>query len=102
MDSLTIIVAVVSIVVGSLITWLVSRAYYLRASEDLTKEASNLRQLTELMLRGMEAAGWVKFNRDSNGKPTGIIFEDSGTAVLHASSSSTAEVIRGSSEKNDG
>jgi type II secretory pathway component PulJ len=87
MDSLTIVTALLSMLVGGAITWLVSRSYYLRASEDLTKEANNLRHLTELMLRGMEAAGWVKYNRNAEGKPVGIIFEDSGGAIGHLSAS---------------
>jgi Tfp pilus assembly protein PilW len=102
MDSLTIITALLSILVGGVITWLVSRSYYLRASEDLTKESNNLRQITELMLRGMEAAGWVKYNRDpEDNRPIGIIFEDSGGATSHLSGSGTDTVIHDSSEQND-
>jgi hypothetical protein len=94
-----VVIALLSILVGGVITWLVSRFYYVRASKDLAKEAEKLRALTELMLRGMESAGWVKYNRDARGEPTGIIFEKSGGVTSHPSGSGTDTVIRGSSEQ---
>ncbi len=101
MDFLTIIIALLSILVGGLITWLVSRFYYIRASNDLSKEANRLREFTELMLRGMEAAGWVEYNRDDRGNPIGIVFKGSVEETAHATDEANATVILGSSETKD-
>jgi hypothetical protein len=59
-------------VIGAGITWLVAHKYYVKASEELRKEASELRKLNILMLRAMEEAGLAKFNRDENGNPVGL------------------------------
>ena len=87
------------ILIGGVVTWFASQYFYAKASKDLTAEANELRQLTVLLLRGMEAAGWVKYNRDPEGKPIGIIFEETGTATVHLSGSLTNTVIRGSNEQ---
>ena len=101
MDCLTIVIALLSILVGGVITWLVSRFYYIRASNALSKEANHLRELTELMLRGMEAAGWVEYNRDDKGNPIGIVFKGSIEETAHVTDEVKATVIPGSSEKKD-
>ncbi len=96
---INVVIALLSILVGGVITWLVSRFYYVRASRDLAKEADKLRALTELMLRGMESTNRVKYNRDPQGEPIGIIFEESGGVISHPSGSGTDTMIRGSSEQ---
>lgn len=63
---------ILSLVVGALVTWWVARHYYKKATEDLIKEAAELRRLNSLMLRGMEQAGWITLNRDSTGKILGF------------------------------
>ena len=58
----------------------------MKASEDLRKEASELRNLNVLILRGMEKAGFAKFNRDKNGNPVGLVLEISVSDTVAATS----------------
>ncbi len=44
----------VSVLLGGLITWLVSWLYYRTSARELQAEAAELRRLTTLMLRGIE------------------------------------------------
>lgn len=65
----------ISILVGSLVTWFFSWRYYAKAGEELQDEAAKLRQLNDLLLRGLENAGLMKVARDESGQPTGLIIE---------------------------
>jgi hypothetical protein len=72
----------ISVAAGALITWGVSRRYYIQAGRELRAEAMELRGLMELMLRGMQDAGWVKLNYDDQGRIIGFVPLLSGTAIL--------------------
>jgi hypothetical protein len=52
------------------------RRYYKKAGDERRAEAQELQRFTNLILRAMENAGWVKVNRDGNGKPLGLIFDE--------------------------
>ena len=64
--------ALVSIAVGGIVTWWVTRYYYVHASEDLRTQANELRRLNNLMLHGMQHAGWIQLNRDESGRILGF------------------------------
>ena len=65
----------IGLLVGGLITWLVARIYYVRASKDLTREAAELQRLNNLLLRGMEHAELVELNRDEQNKIVGFVIK---------------------------
>ncbi len=98
MDWPSVITAGPGTAIGGAITWFVSRWYYRRASNELSAEADQIRQLTILMLRGMEAANWVEFNHDEQGKPVGIVFKASGGGTLGLSGELTTRLIHDSDE----
>lgn len=62
----------IGIIIGGLITWVVSLVYYRKASDDLRKEAAELRRLSAVLARGMEEEGRPTFARDESGDPTGV------------------------------
>ena len=66
---------VVSIIIGSVITWFFSYIYYKKSGDKLREEAEKLERLNILILRAMENAGLAKLNKDENGNPTGLIIE---------------------------
>lgn len=68
----TFLSTMVGVLVGGIVTWAVAKCYYKKASEELQKEAHELRRLNELMLLGMEHAGWIELNRDNSGKILGF------------------------------
>ncbi len=67
----TLAASLVSIVA----TWFFAWLYYRRAGNELQGEVRELRRLTNLILRALENAGFVKINRDESTNPLGFIFE---------------------------
>lgn len=57
--------------VGALVTWLVSYAYYKRAGDDLKNEAEKLYSQTQLILTALEQGGLVELKR-TDGVITGF------------------------------
>lgn len=72
--------AFLGVLVGALVTWLVARRYYVKASHDLRTTAEELRHLNEMILSALEQAHpVVEINRNENGKPVGFVLKLSGT-----------------------
>ena len=73
----TVLTTFVSLFVGGMITWIVSRQYYRKASEDLREEASALREQTNVVLRALQEhsiTGNVEYNTNPDtGEPEGIV-----------------------------
>ena len=92
--------ALIGVLIGGLTTYFVARYYYKRASQELKDEATELRDLTTLVLRGLERAGFVEYSKDEQGKPVGIIFRYVAKGAL-GSLSSTAEAKLIKSEDSD-
>jgi len=61
------------IILGGIITIVVSRYYYKRASEELTREAKSLHKNTILILRGLKENGIIDYTEDEYGNPRGLI-----------------------------
>ena len=77
---------IIALLVGGLITWLVTWLYYQRASEDLRAESTELRKETELVRHYVDAlitylteAGQIEQpSRDSTGRPIPTQFVEGG------------------------
>jgi hypothetical protein len=65
----TIILTLISIAVGSLVTFLVTRWYYDRASGDLEREANELKDYTVMLVNYLDDAGVIEVERDAQGNP---------------------------------
>jgi len=64
----------VTLLIGSGITWFFAWYYYRRAGEELRVEAAHLRKTSELTLRWLESKGEnVEVIRDDQGRPTGLL-----------------------------
>ena len=68
----TVVSCLVGVVAGGFITWWTSRSYYLKSSKDLLNESQELRRLNQIMLLGMENAGFIDLSKDASGKITGL------------------------------
>jgi hypothetical protein len=64
----------ISIAIGALITWLVTRCYYVRAALALKSEAQKIRKLLGIVLQALEDAKMVKLNRDASGQIIGMTY----------------------------
>jgi cellobiose-specific phosphotransferase system component IIA len=63
------------ILIGVFITWLWAKHYYQKATNDLKKEAAELRRLIDLIIQQierMEKSNLLKVIRDESGKPIGL------------------------------
>jgi hypothetical protein len=68
----TAIWTLVGIAIGAVVTFCVSRHYYMAAAKDLEVETERLRNLMRIALTAMEQKGMVKLNRDSGGQIIGM------------------------------
>lgn len=71
-----------------LIGWGISHVYYLKALDDVQADAEERRRVAELVLRGIESIGYIKYSRDASGKVLGVVIELKGSAAASATSKS--------------
>lgn len=67
MDWANFLSSLTGIIIGGIITWLVSKRYYKRASRDLKNETEGLRKLIVIILEGLENHGLMEIVRDEKG-----------------------------------
>jgi hypothetical protein len=67
------IATIISIVFGGILTLIVARRYYIRASQELSVEANKLRQLNNLILVALEQSNLATLTHDAEGNVTGVI-----------------------------
>jgi hypothetical protein len=68
----TILLTLFSIAVGGVVTFLVARWYYERATEDLEREASELKDYTVMLVNYLDDARMVDVERDAHGDPVRV------------------------------
>jgi hypothetical protein len=64
--------AAIGNLVGGAITFFVSRFFYVRAASDLKQEAQELKQQTQLIMRGLQEGLDIEFNQDEQGNIIGV------------------------------
>lgn len=73
--------------VGALFGWGISHYYYVESLNDMKAEAKEQKRINDLILRGIESAGTIKYSRDASGKITGVSIELRGKSTASASAS---------------
>jgi hypothetical protein len=68
----TIILTLFSIAVGGVVTFLVARWYYERATGNLEREASELKDYTVMLVDYLDDAGMIDVERDEHGDPVRV------------------------------
>jgi hypothetical protein len=71
----TIIITFVSLFIGGIITWFVSRRYYIRTALDLENETKKIRNLLRITLQALENSGMVELRRDNSGQIIAMFHE---------------------------
>jgi uncharacterized membrane protein YciS (DUF1049 family) len=84
-SEVSLLLTVLSMIIGAAITWLVARHYYIRAGKELKQESAELRRLTTLVLHSMEDTNLAELNRDSSGRIIGLVLK---SGIMLAGSSS--------------
>lgn len=85
---------IILFILGTLIGWGITHAYYVRSLNDLKADAKERMRVYSLLLRGIESIGTIKYSRDASGKETGVVIELYGSAK--ASATATGELTVGS------
>jgi len=75
--------------IGAAIGWAISHFYYLQSLADMKEDAVERRRIEELILRGIESVGAIKYQRDPSGKILGVVIELKGAASASAAASGT-------------
>ncbi len=71
-------------VVSALVGWAISHYYYVRALDDMKADAEERRRVEELVFRGIEAVGNLRYSRDPAGRVVGVVIELRGNASAEA------------------
>jgi hypothetical protein len=72
MAIITIIFTLTSIAIGGVVTFLVTRSYYKRASGDLEREAGELKDYTVMLINYLHDARVIDVERDAHGSPVRV------------------------------
>jgi hypothetical protein len=64
--------AAIGNLIGGIITYLVSRHYYVRPASSLRREAEELKQQTQLIMRGLQEGLDIELNQDEQGNIIGV------------------------------
>lgn len=81
-------------ILGALIGWGISHAYYLKALGDVKADAEERRRVEELVLRGIESIGDIKYSRDPSGKVVGVFVQLKSSASASATATGDLTVGR--------
>lgn len=83
-----VLMTIIGIAVGTLIGWAITHVYYLKAIDDMkadakerNKQYDQLQHSNQLMLRGIESIGTIKYDRDAAGNVRGVVIELKGSAI---------------------
>ncbi len=83
-----IFIFIIGLITGGIIAYFIVGFYYDRAGKTLHNQIVKLQELNFQMLRKMEEAGLIKWNRDIRGKITGLDIKsklDTGKTVVKSS-----------------
>lgn len=79
--ALSISRTIVLTIVGALAGWAIPHLYYVRALHDMKEaDAEERRRVEELVFRGIESIGDIKYCRDPTGRVVGVAIELRGQA----------------------
>lgn len=87
MTSRDVLLALFGTIFGAAVSWAISHFYYVQALEDMERDAAERSRVEELVLRGIESFGTVKYHRDSSGKIMGVVIDLKGAATASATAS---------------
>lgn len=84
-----VVLTIVSTLLGTLIGLGISELYYRKSLSDLKGDADERKKLNELILRGIESAGTIRYHRDPTGNVVGVSIDLHGTAAANVTAVGT-------------
>jgi hypothetical protein len=79
---------------GGLITWLVSKRYYLKASEELKDATKEINKMLHFIVHILEQNGQFEIKRDDQGNIIGLIISANIIEPAHAQDVTDAAIIK--------
>lgn len=79
-------------ILGAIIGWGISHFYYTKSISDLKADVEERRRMEELILRGIESIGEIRYSRDASGKVVGVAIELDGAAISNATATGNLTV----------
>lgn len=71
-------------IVSALMGWAIAHVYTVKARNDVKADAEERGRMGELLLRGIESVGNIKYSRDKSGKVVGVVVELKGSGSASA------------------
>jgi hypothetical protein len=84
-----VVLTVISTLLGALIGWGISDLYYRKSLNDLKADAEERKRVDELIFRGIESVGTMRYHRDATGKVVGVTIDLTGTAAANVTATGT-------------
>ena len=84
------LLAILTMLVGAVITWGCSRFYYIRTANELVTRL-------DLLFRGLQEAGVVEWTHDESGKAIGVFIPLKASVVVASKVRASAEATKGES-----
>lgn len=84
-----VFLTLISTLIGALLGWGISDHYYRKSLSDLRADAEERKRVDELLFRGIESIGTIRYHRDATGKVVGVTIDLKGTAAANATATGT-------------
>lgn len=84
-----VVISLIFLFIGLASSWWISFHFYEKSLADSKASASEEKRISQLLFRGIESQGTIKYSRDVSGKVVGVEIELSGQAVGNATASAT-------------
>ncbi len=84
-----VVISIVFFMLGSVSSWWTSVYFYEKSLNDSKASAEEAERVNQLILRGIESVGTIKYSRDGFGKIVGAKIELSGSASGDATATGT-------------
>ncbi len=84
-----VVISIVFFVLGLISSWRTSVYFYEKSLNDSKASAAETERVNQLILRGIESVGTIKYSRDNSGKIIGVKIELSGHAAGNVNATGT-------------
>mgnify|MGYP007055200425 CR=1 FL=1 len=82
-----VVISLIFLFIGLASSWWISFHFYEKSLADSKASAAEEKRISQLLFRGIESQGTIKYSRDVSGKVVGVEIEFNGQAVGNATAS---------------
>jgi hypothetical protein len=82
-----VVISLIFLFIGLASSWWISFHFYEKSLADSKASAAEEKRISQLLFRGIESQGTIKYSRDVSGRVVGVEIEFNGQAVGNATAS---------------